>query len=92
MTESGADGTQRSSRFAWLSRAYTWGSRNARIAAAFCGGIGTATVLVFNAGRDYQGLKGQVETNRVEIQALRAELSEFETALVIQKQIKGIAP
>lgn len=90
MNEQSAD-SRRGKRFAWVGTVVGWAFRNARIAAAFCGGIGTATVLVFNAGADYQGVKSQVEANRIEIQLLQTEVHILETALLRQPD-KGISP
>src|SRR5437764_461784 len=58
-----------------------WFGNNAKLAAAFVGGMGTAVVLVFNAGRDYQAIKSQLEQNSTEMERLRIELRALESDL-----------
>jgi hypothetical protein len=65
-----------------LSAALTTLKGHAKVLAAFIGGVGTATILVFNAGADYQGVKSQVEANRTDIKLLRTELRLFESVVL----------
>lgn len=84
MTDKGADEP------GWAVNAVRWVTKNARVFAAACGGMFTAAALVFNAGRDYQQVKSQLEINTVEIRLLRAELRELRTDVI--RRAGGISP
>lgn len=78
MNDKGADGP------GWAVNAVGWATRNARIAAALCGALVSAAALVFNAGRDYQAMKGQLEVNTIEIRLLRSELRD------LRSEVRGV--
>lgn len=69
-----------------------WARSYSKVAAAFCGGIATAMVLVWNAGRSLQALESAVTAQAAQIEQLDKRIQSIESALFVRSSFKGTQP